>query len=106
MPPSPDLPDSLVGLAPVLADPVGERPHADPEPVGNRLAVLVVEIDGVHDLAGDVELKLPRSIVPHPHRAGAPIAVEVVERRFRDVDPSVDPVEHLESPLRIDLAAP
>ena len=52
------LPDALVGLVPVLADPVDDAGEVDPRVVVDRRAVAVVEVDGVDQLAVDVELEL------------------------------------------------
>ena len=56
------LPDALVGLVPVVRDPVDDAGELLPGVVVDRLAVLVEEVDGVHQLAVDVELELPAAV--------------------------------------------
>src|SRR5215207_4223905 len=66
--PSAYLPDPLVGLVPVLPDPVHHAREVVPGLVVDGRAVLVVEIDGVDQLAIDVELELLGGPVPDPDR--------------------------------------
>ncbi len=90
------LPDPLVGLVPVLAEPSIDARELDPRVVVDRRAVSVVEVDGVDQLAVDVELELVGGAVPDPHRLRAAVALEVVERLLRQLPPPVDPVHDLE----------
>jgi hypothetical protein len=57
--PGSGLPDALVGLIPVVADPFGLRGDLVPPGARDVPVPAVVEIDRVHELAVDVELKLP-----------------------------------------------
>ena len=74
-----DLPDPAVGLAPVLDRRLDlaleDRPHALVE----RVARARVQVDRVEQRAPDVVLVLVVGVVADPHRAGALVAVEVVE---------------------------
>ena len=55
------LPDALVGLVPVLAQPVEHAPQVCPSvSVQIGCTVLVVQVDRVDQLAVDVELELVR----------------------------------------------
>ena len=90
------LPDALVGLVPVLADPVDDAADGLPAVVGDRPSVLVVEVDRVDHLAVDVELELVGGAVADPHRAGASVALEVVEDDLLEVGAAVDAVHDLE----------
>ena len=60
------------------ADPVDQPDEVRARVVGDRLAVLVVEVDRVHQLAVDVELELVYGGVADAHRARAAVAGEVV----------------------------
>ena len=94
--PAAHLPDPLVGLVPVLAEPVGQRRELHPAVVRDRPAVLVEQVDGVHQLAVDVELELVVGAVSDAYRLRAPIALEVVERLLGQLAPPVDRVHDLE----------
>jgi hypothetical protein len=65
---APDLPDAFVGELPVVTDPVDEANQVRPQLIGDGLPVLVVEVDGVHQLAVDVELELVVGAVADPDR--------------------------------------
>src|SRR4029453_4726084 len=73
------LPDALLRPVPVLAEPVDHICDPGPEFVPHLQAVSVGEINGVHRLTVDVELKLISSAVADPYRAGPAVALEVVE---------------------------
>lgn len=67
------LPDAVVRLLPVLADPVDQRREVHPVVVADELAVTLKrlplgEIDRVEQLAVDVELHLPGGVVADPDR--------------------------------------
>src|SRR5262249_53570369 len=106
LPPSANLPDSLVRVPPFVADPVREPPHGHPEIVGRRLAVLVVEVDRVEEVPDDVELKLPRGIVAGAHGPRAAVPLEVIEDRLGPLRAPVEAVEDLEARVRAELAEP
>ena len=52
------LPDALVGLLPVVAHPVEHADQGAPAGIGDADADPTGEVDGVHELAIDVELQL------------------------------------------------
>ena len=83
------LPDPLVGLVPVLADPVHDPYDRDPGVVVERRSVLVVEVERVDELAVDVELELLGRAVADPHRRRAAVALEVVEDLLGSSRPSI-----------------
>src|SRR5207247_10258199 len=78
LPAAAGLPDAIVGLVPVLAQPVGELAQLDPAGMANLDAVAIGEIDGVQHFAVDVELELAGGAVADAHRLGARIALPVV----------------------------
>jgi len=86
------LPDPLVRLVPVLAQPVDDLRHRLPALVRQLQAVAVAEDDGVHRLAVDVELELVGGAVPDPHRPRAAPALEVIEHLLGQVGTAIDPV--------------
>jgi hypothetical protein len=57
-PPSPYLPDTFICLLPVFADIIQQTINIAPKFVGNRSAILIVEIDCIKKLPVDIELKL------------------------------------------------
>src|SRR5262249_3602178 len=74
--------------------------HLPPRVPRDRLAVLVVKVDGIDELTVDVELKLSGGAVSDAHRAGAAIAVEVRELDLGELVAPVDAVHDLERPAR------
>src|SRR5215208_5968313 len=63
---APGLPDPFVLDLPVVADPVDQGPKVGPQFVGDGGAVLVIEVDGIHQLAVDIELQLVVGAVSEP----------------------------------------
>ena len=59
----------------------------------------VVEIDGVDQLAVDVELQLVGGAVADPHRGRAAVALQVFEELLLEVGAAVDPVHDLKRAL-------
>jgi hypothetical protein len=68
----------------------------NPKVVGDGGAVLVVEVDGVHELAVDVQLKLVVGVVAYPDRARAAVAFEMVEVLLRQFSAPVYAVHELQ----------
>ena len=90
------LPDALVGLLPVGGDPLEHAANFHPEIVRERHAVLVVQVDSIHQFAVDVELKVAGGGVADADGAGAAVAVQMSEDLLGQVVPSVDTVHHVE----------
>ena len=63
-----DLPDSLIGLAPLVQHPTRDPAEEVPEDVVDLAAVPPVEIGRIEQLAKDVELELLRGAVADAHR--------------------------------------
>src|SRR5881409_3479559 len=103
--PAAHLPDALVLVAPVGADPVDEAAHVGPQVVGDRGTVLVVEVDRVHQLAVDVELEVGGGRVADAHGRGAQVALEVRQRLLGEPVATVDPVHDLEGAVGFELLA-
>jgi hypothetical protein len=78
-----DLPDALVGLLPSRLEPVDEPAGEAPGIVRRRESLSARLIEGVDDLAVDVELPLPRCAVPDPNGPGALVSVEPAELDLR-----------------------
>ena len=95
-PPAADLPDPLVLARPVVADPVHQPAEVFPSVVAEGRAVLVEQVDGVHQLAVDVELQLAVGGVADPHRARAAIALQVRQLLLDQIGPAVDAVHQLQ----------
>ena len=101
-----DFPDALVGLMPVVAEPVEVAGDLLPVVVGHELPVagqceLLVEVDRVDELAVDVELQLAGGSVSDADRTGTGVALEVIEGLFGDAGVAVHPVQR---PQRRDVS--
>ena len=90
------LPDPLVGLVPVLAQPVDDAGQRRPALVAGLHAAAVGQVDGVGGLAVDVELELVGGAVADPDRPRAAPALEVVQALLDQVRGAVDPVHDLQ----------
>src|SRR5689334_18133327 len=92
------LPDSLVGVWPGR-----DRRFdlvADQLAIGRRAAAaqrLLVQVDRIEQGAPDVVLTLAVGAVADPHRAGAAVAAEVVERALGQLPLAADPVHDLQA---------
>jgi hypothetical protein len=80
--PAADLPHARIPFVPVTTDPIDQASQGLPEFRGDGVAVLVVEIDRVHQLAVDVELELGPCGIPDAHRGGSHIPLEVRKHVF------------------------
>ena len=87
------------GWSQLCAEPVDEPDGALPHLVGDADALLVGEMHGVERLAVDVELELVGGAVADPHRAGAAVALQVVEDLLVQVGGAVHPVHDLQRVL-------
>src|SRR5580693_1011425 len=76
------LPDAFVRLLPIVANPIETMTDADPEIVGNRADVFVVEIEGVQEFAVDVRLILVGGIIADADRRGVNIPGPMIQRVF------------------------
>src|SRR5215217_7620257 len=92
------LPDPLVGLVPVLTDPVGEPAELCPAGMTDPDPVLVGQPHRVQQLAVDVELELVGGAVADPDRPRAGIPLQMVQDLLDQVGGAVDPVHDLQRP--------
>src|ERR687898_2379683 len=99
-----DLPDTLVGLAPVLAQPVQDLPQVLPEIVVEGGAVLIVEVSSVEHGPVEVVLALLVGAVAEPHGGGVHVPGEVRELHFRNVFAAVYAVEWLKEAVLVLVA--
>ena len=104
LPPSARLPDALVGLVPVRAHPLDDAGQVAPRVVVDRPSVLVEEVDGVHQLAVDIELKLLGGRVADANGGRSRVALEVREHLLGQVGAPVDAVHDLERARGVFLA--
>src|SRR5688500_14808727 len=68
-------------------------------------APFVVEINGIHELAVNVELELIPCTVSNADGMGAPVAAKVEQRFFGQIPASVDAVHYLQRSVRAEFAA-
>ena len=105
LPAAAGLPDALVGLVPVVAQPVGELGELDPAGMADPQPTPVGQPDRVQQLTVDVELELIGGAVADADRLGAGVALPVVQGLLVQVGGAVDPVHDLQRPRPLSLAA-
>ena len=93
------LPDAAVGLAPVLQRRLDLLDEDRPDPLGQVVARLGVQVERVEHRAPHVVLVLVVGAVADPHGARALVAGEVVERLLDQLGLAADPVHDLEPAL-------
>src|SRR5262249_54012794 len=91
LPAATGLPDTVLGLVPMLAQPVHHSGDVCPAIVAHGY-VRVREVDGVERLALDVQLQLVRGAVADPDRAGSFVSLEVRQDLLVEVGRAVDAV--------------
>src|SRR5207245_2912447 len=109
------LPNAQVRLAPVRRGPVHEMLQHLPHAFGHGV-MAPPDVDGVEQLAVDVELKLLGRAVAHAHRPRTAVPVEMLEHLLRQVAPATHaapdlyvtrvgppthPLEELQEPVRL-----
>ncbi len=97
LPAAAGLPDALVGLLPVLGEPVQLAGERLPQLEGDRRGELVVEVHRVHELAVDVELELPGGAVADPHGFRVAVAAQVLEDDLVEVGVAVHAVQDVQA---------
>ena len=97
------LPDPAVGLGPPFHRALDLALQVLPGHAGEELAGARVEVHRVQQRPPDVVLLLVVGVVADPHGTSVLVAREMVERRFVEVDPVVDRVQHLERRAVADL---
>ena len=100
------FPDALVGLLPVVADPVEGAGHTPPGVDAGWNAVLHGEVGSVDEFAVDVELQLARRGVADADGTRATVAVQVVEFLLGCVAAAIERVEDLQPVVGVALARP
>ncbi len=90
------LPDALVGLIPVVADPVDHPGHRLPAGMRGRESEGVGSENRIHRLTVDVQLKLVSGAVAEPHRPRTSPSFQVVEGLLFQVGAAVDAVHDLD----------
>ena len=98
LPAAAGLPDALVGLVPVLAQPVDDARQRGPALVADLHAGGVGEVDRGGGLAVDVELQLVGGAVADPDRPRAAPALEMIQALLDQVRGAVHPVHDLQRP--------
>src|SRR5690348_1969601 len=73
------LPDALLRLIPVLAEPVEHLCEVRPAGVADSNSLGVGQIEAIDEFAVDVELELTRGAVADAHGARVPVAGEVLQ---------------------------
>ena len=89
------LPNGLVFILPVLANPIGKPAQVDPELVRDRGRVFVIEVERVHQLAVDIELELLGGSVSDADGAGSFVPFPMIERNLGQIVTPVNSVHRL-----------
>ena len=74
-----------------------------PQPLGDVVAFLGVQVHRVEDRSVHVVLALVVGAVADPHRARVLVALEVIERRLLELPVAPDPVHDLQRPVLVAL---
>ena len=64
--------------------------------MAGRLAVLVIQVEGVEEFAVDVELELIGGAIADPDRPRSAVAFEMVERPLGEIGSPVEGVKRLQ----------
>ena len=97
------FPDAFVGLLPFLADKLDEARELHPEIAGDRRSAFVVKIDGVHELAVDIELELAGGAIADADGRGFPVALEMRERALGQIVRAIERMHELKRTIWLDL---
>ena len=97
------LPDPLVGLAPDPCCAFDLVPQHRPQALGDVVAVLGVQVDGVQHRAVDVVLTLVEGAVADAHRARPFVALEVVRASLVEILLAAHPVHDLQRAVLVAL---
>src|SRR5579883_3532428 len=101
---SPDLPDTLVPLVPVLTQPVEQALEILPQVVRDGVKT-VIDVDGVHHLSVDIELFLGIGAITDANRPAAMIAIQVIEPALGKYLFTIDAIQRLQHPTLFQLMA-
>jgi hypothetical protein len=85
----------VVGLVPVIHQPLKVADQLHPAVVVERPPVLVAQVHGVHEFAINIELELGRRAIADPHRRRAQVALQMREFLLRKIRTPVDAVHDL-----------
>src|SRR5207245_2392642 len=87
------LPNSVVFRVPMITDPIQQPCQIYPQVVRDGFAIFVIEIDGVHQLAINIELKLVSGTVADAHGCRLLVALQVGEELVGQATAALDAVE-------------
>ncbi|KPY88197.1 hypothetical protein ALO94_200379 [Pseudomonas syringae pv. spinaceae] len=73
------FPNTHVAVVPVFAHIIDLAHNVLPAVMGDRVAVLVGQVHGVHQFAVDIQLNLLVRLVADPHRLRAAVTGQVIE---------------------------
>ena len=93
------FPDSFIWAVPVVAHPVDDVAEMGPEVIRDWRLVFVRKVNGVHEFAIDVKLKLVRSSVADANRLRVHVTRQVLESVLLEFMTTVDAVHDLQWPV-------
>jgi hypothetical protein len=83
----------------MVTNPIQQTCQICPQVMGDGIAIFIVEIDRIHQLAINIELELVGGTVADAHGRRLLIALQVGKAFFGQDVPSIDAVEYLQGPI-------
>src|SRR5579859_887406 len=99
------FPDAVIGLVPVLAQPVHLLLQRLPEIIRDGVPILIEQIYGIHQLAVDIQLQLRIGVIADANGSAALIARETSQVVFSQLPAAVQGIHDAQSLLAIYLVA-
>src|SRR4051794_5733107 len=96
LPACPELPDSFVFAVPVISQPVHDLHDSLPTVFRNPGRIFIGQVNSIHNLAVDIELKLLGGAIPNAYWPRLPISGKMVELDLVQMIASVGAVYHAE----------
>src|ERR1700758_4212920 len=97
-----NLPNALVRPLPVFSQPLEDALHVLPSGIGNGIAVLIREVNGIHHFPVDIQLQLLVSGISNAYWTGVFVPGEIVQRHLVKFLPAIHSIHYLQGPaLRV-----
>src|SRR5215468_7386975 len=90
------LPNTFVRTPPIVPQPLQQTLNILPFRMGDGLAVLIGEINGIHHLAINIELELRVGSVTDPNRPRIFVTAKLIQRDLFEILPAVYAVHDLQ----------
>src|SRR5260370_7601534 len=93
------LPDPLIGVLPVLAEPIKDLHHFRPALIV-QTSIAGADVDRIHQLSIHIELSLRVGPVTDAHRPAPAVALQVIEVMLRHIPSTMNGKHRLHGPAR------